>query len=373
MAGIYIHIPFCKQACSYCDFYFSTNLRSKESFVKSLLLEIDLRYKYVETNKIDSIYFGGGTPSLLSNNELASIFLKLADYYVWDNHCEITLEANPDDITLGKLRSWRKIGINRLSIGLQSFNNEELSWMNRTHNAEQSLNSIKLAQDVGFDNLSIDLIYGSKFQSEKSWEQTLTTAIDLNTQHISAYNLTIELKTKLGTHFRKGKEPAIDEELSSAQFSKMSQYLTEAGFLHYEISNFGKEHYLAKHNTSYWQQKKYLGLGPSAHSFNGQSRQWNINNIHSYIKAIENQQSYFEIEELSKKEKYNEYVLTRLRTMWGCDVNEIKEAFGEDIYRHFITGVNKQLKDFIFQESNYILNNEGRLKADGIAASLFLE
>jgi oxygen-independent coproporphyrinogen III oxidase len=373
MAGIYIHVPFCKQACTYCDFYFSTNLRSKEAYVKSLLSEIEIRQNYLETKKIDSIYFGGGTPSLLSDKDLESIFLKLNEFYSWDKLSEITLEVNPDDVKLENLKNWQKNGINRLSIGLQSFDNNELAWMNRTHTAEQSIGSVKLAQDVGFGNLSIDLIYGSKFQTKKSWEQTLETAVELNTQHVSAYNLTIESKTKLGTHFNRGLEPAIDEELSSIQFEKMSRYLTNGGFIHYEISNFGKEGFVAKHNTSYWQQKKYLGLGPSAHSFNGQSRQWNINNIHSYNKAIENQSSFFEIETLGVKEKFNEYVLTRLRTIWGCDAKKIKEEFGEDIYEHFIKSVSRQKQHFLVQESHYILNNNGRLRADGIAASLFLE
>ncbi len=371
MSGIYIHIPFCKKACSYCDFYFSTSFNTKEALINTLINEIKLRHNYLAANKLKSIYFGGGTPSLLSQNELLLIFDALANNFSWDKTAEITLEANPDDITLENLRVWRKIGINRLSIGLQSFNNDELIWMNRAHNAQESIDSVKMAQDEGFYNISIDLIYGSKFQTEKTWEETLRTAIDLNTQHISAYNLTIEPKTVLGLKNKKGNEPDISDDLSSKQFLMLVDILQSNNFIQYEISNFGKENFFAVHNSNYWKQEHYLGLGPSAHSFNGSSRQWNVKNNSAYIKAIENGTTFFELEELSTIDKYNEYILTRLRTIWGCNISEIKNSFGEKMLCHFLSKVNAEKEFLIENNGNYTLNFNGKLNADGITSDLF--
>ena len=276
MAGIYLHIPFCKQACTYCDFHFSVNMAAKPELVKAFLKEIDQRKKYLKGEKIETIYFGGGTPSVLNEDELNSILDKIRKEFLVDNNTEITLECNPDDLTKEKLTQLKKAGINRLSIGLQSFNDNELKWMNRVHMSGESLSCVKLAQDAGFGNITIDLIYGSKFQDMKSWERTLQTVIDLNVQHISAYNLTIESKTKLGIDHQKGNEPEISEELSSEQFKMMIDVLQKSQFVHYEISNFGKENFFSKHNSNYWKGVSYLGLGPSAHSFNGESRQWNV-------------------------------------------------------------------------------------------------
>ncbi|PBQ31160.1 coproporphyrinogen III oxidase [Sphingobacteriaceae bacterium] len=372
MPGIYLHIPFCKQACTYCDFHFSTNLQAKDVLVTSITEEISKRYSYLSKKNLESIYFGGGTPSLLSKSELQRIFNALKKYFSYTNSAEITLEANPDDITMQSLQDWKEVGINRLSIGLQSFNNEELKWMNRAHTAEESLASVKLAQAEGFNNISIDLIYGSKFQTLDSWAQTLDTAIALNTQHISSYNLTIEQKTVLGLKHNKGTEPAISDELSEAQFLLMVKKLKEAGFLHYEISNFGKPEFFAKHNSNYWLQEHYLGIGPSAHSFNGTSRQWNVKNNNHYINAIKNGSDFFEKEELSLHDRYNEYVLTRLRTIWGCDLDEIKEQFGDEILRHFMKIVQSKMA-FLDQEANvYTLKESARFLADGLASDLFI-
>ncbi len=372
MSGIYIHIPFCKKACTYCDFYFSTNLDTKTALIESIVGEIDLRSDYLSIKQLKSIYFGGGTPSLLSNTELALILNKLALHFTWEKDCEITIEANPDDITLENLTNWHKLGINRLSIGLQSFNDAELKWMNRAHTAKESVNCIKMAQEVGFNNISIDLIYGSKFQTLASWQTTLQTAINLNAQHISAYNLTIEEKTVLGTNFKKGVEPAINDTLSSEQFLMLIDVLQKSNFIQYEISNFGKENYFAIHNSNYWKQVAYLGLGPSAHSFNGQSRQWTVKNTRSYIKAIKTNTSYFEIENLTLKDRYNEYILTRLRTIWGCDSNEIKNLFGETILKYFLTEL-KAKQNFVTEKSGvYTLTTLGKLHADGIASALFM-
>ena len=372
LSGIYIHIPFCKKACSYCDFYFSTNLNSKTLLINSIVKEIHLRQDYLANKNLKSIYIGGGTPSLLSYEELSILFNTLSNYFTWDNGAEITLEANPDDISHEDLINWKKLGINRLSIGLQSFNEAELKWMNRAHTAQQSINCVKMAQDAGFNTISIDLIYGSKFQTEKTWEETLQKAIDLNTQHISAYNLTIEAKTALGVKFNKGIEPAVNDELSSTQFLMLIEKLQEANFIQYEISNFGKENFFAVHNSNYWKQKEYLGLGPSAHSYNGSSRQWNVKNNLFYTNAIENKTAFYEAEELTLRDKYNEYILTRLRTIWGCDTIEISKNFGEEILNYFLNKL-KLKQNFVIEKNGiYTLNFNGKLNADGIAGDLFL-
>jgi oxygen-independent coproporphyrinogen-3 oxidase len=341
--------------------------------IHSISKEIGQRFNYLKNNNLDSIYFGGGTPSLLSEQEFELIFDELKKHFVFDSKTEITIETNPDDISIDNLKIWKRLGINRLSIGLQSFIDEELVWMNRAHNAKQSIDSVLLAQDHGFDNITIDLIYGSKFQDLKTWEKTLKTAVDLNTQHISSYNLTIENKTTLGKKNSIGKEPSINDDLSSQQFLMISDFLTKANFIHYEISNFGKPGFFAKHNSNYWLQKEYLGVGPSAHSYNGSSRQWNLKNNNLYIKAIDQNLSYFEKEELSLKDRFNEYVLTRLRTIWGCDVEEIKLFFGEKLLEHFLKMVEQKKTDFEETKGIYILTNHARLYADGIASDFFME
>ena len=373
MPGIYIHIPYCKQACTYCDFHFSTNLSTKHLLVASIVKELEQRHQYLKNIELESIYFGGGTPSLLSVSELETIFEALKQFFTISKATEITLEVNPDDIFAKNLTVWKKLGFNRLSIGLQSFNNDELIWMNRAHNAEQSIKSVLLAQDVGFDNITIDLIYGSKFQNLSTWENTLTKALSLNTQHISSYNLTIEDKTVLGQKNARGKEPSVNDDLSSNQFLMMTGILKQAGFIHYEISNFAKQGFIAKHNSNYWLQKHYLGLGPSAHSFDGVSRQWNIKNNNAYIKAINNNTTYFEKEELGLNDRFNEYVLTHLRTFWGCDAKEIKLLFGEEIQTHFLNLVAEKKVDFEINTNNYTLTEKARLFADGIAADFFIQ
>lgn len=372
MSGIYLHIPFCKQACTYCDFYFSTNLSAKEAVIAALLKEIELRTNYLQDKKMESIYFGGGSPSLLSRKDLEVIFEALARSFSWNENAEITLEANPDDITTNSLKEWKATGINRLSIGLQSFNDEELKWMNRAHTAAESLRSVKLAQDAGFGNITIDLIYGSKFQTLPSWEKTLEKAISLNTQHISSYNLTIENKTVLGIKYNKGQEPAISDELSSGQFLMMVEALNNAGFIHYEISNFGREGFFARHNSNYWLQQHYLGLGPSAHSFNGGSRQWNVKNNAQYVNALEKGKSFFEKEELSINDRYNEYVLTRLRTIWGCDAKEIEMQFGKELSDYFKKSIKNKLHLLDERNGIYTLTETAKLMADGIASDLFI-
>jgi oxygen-independent coproporphyrinogen III oxidase len=372
LPGVYIHIPFCRQACTYCDFHFSTVLKDKTQVLQAIQAELELRHSYLNTPNIDSIYFGGGTPSLLSIGEIVELLNNLYKFFSIPQNVEVTIENNPEDISKDTLKEWKNAGINRLSIGLQSFMDEELKWMNRTHTAEQSITSVKMAQDSGFNNITIDLIYGSKFQNMETWFNTLQKAIQLNTQHISSYNLTIEKKTVLGTLFQKGKEPAVNDELSENMFLLMIKELQNAGFIHYEISNFGKPGYFAKHNSNYWLQQSYLGLGPSAHSFNGHSRQWNVSNNHAYVKAIRSGQPFFEKEELSLKDRFNEYVLTRLRTIWGCKIDEMRNLFGNDLTEYFIQGMSEKKDLVLLKENTYTLNEKGKLQADGIASDLFV-
>lgn len=346
-------------------------MNSKPELVNAILLEIDQRKNYLEGEEIETIYFGGGTPSVLEEHELNSIIEKLNEEFNISKTPEITMECNPDDLALEKLNQIKKAGINRLSIGLQSFSEEELKWMNRAHSATESLNCVKLAQDKGFDNITIDLIYGSKFQDLKSWEKTLQIVLSLNVQHISAYNLTIESKTKLGVDHKRGAEPEVSEELSSEQFTKMIEVLQKEGFIHYEISNFGKENFFSKHNSNYWKGAKYLGLGPSAHSFNKESRQWNVSSNSAYIQKVNANVTYFEKETLSPQEHYNEYILTRLRTIWGCDIKEIEKRFGKDVLSSFNTTVKKYLKYFNSIDGIITLNTEGKLRADFLASEFF--
>ncbi len=375
MSGIYIHIPFCKQACHYCDFHFSTSLQNKGLLVNSIISEIDLRLNYLPNKKIESIYFGGGTPSLLSEKETFLILEKIYKLYNVSKDVEITLECNPDDLTDEKLKELKRLEVNRLSIGLQSFDEEELIWMNRAHTAKESESSVKRAQDRGFENITIDLIYGSKFSNLANWKKTLNKAIALDVKHISSYNLTIEEKTKLGHDFKLKKEVAIDDEKSSELFIEMINRLEKNNFIHYEISNFGKEGFFSLHNSNYWKGEHYLGLGPSAHSFDGQSRQWNVSNNNIYIKRIsENNESYFEKEILTEKERFNEYVLTSLRTIWGIDLNYLSANFNTEFVKHYLIQIEKYIKQetVVINDTTYTLTEKGKLFADKIASGLFV-
>lgn len=342
--------------------------------VKSILAEADLRNSYLEDRRIETIYFGGGTPSLLSEREAFVILEKIYRQYDVSRDAEITLECNPDDLSEEKLKELKRLEVNRLSIGLQSFNEEELRWMNRAHTAKESEASVKRAQDRGFDNITIDLIYGSRFSGLRSWKSTLDKAIDLDIKHISAYNLTIEDKTKLGHDFKAKKEAAIDDELSSEMFLEMADRLGKNGFVHYEISNFGQEGFFSIHNSNYWKGKHYLGLGPSAHSFDGKSRQWNIANNNSYIKKVAEASDYFEKEILTETERFNEYMLIALRTMWGVDLSYLKTSFGTELVTGFLKQAEELIKEenMYVKEQAYVLTAKGRLMADRIASDLFV-
>jgi oxygen-independent coproporphyrinogen-3 oxidase len=385
MAGIYIHIPFCRQACHYCDFHFSTSLKNKLPFLKALKKEIDLRKDFFLNTKenkkqINTIYFGGGTPSMLDTSELMDIFETLYKYFDIDANAEITLEANPDDLTVQKTRELKNTPVNRLSIGVQSFYDEDLQLMNRAHNAKEALAVVKNAQDNDFSNISIDLIYGIPSLTHAKWEQNLRTTFGLDVKHISAYCLTVEPKTALDKLIATGKIKNVDEQHSSEQFEMMLKEMQSNNFKQYEISNFCKEQYYSKHNSNYWLKEKYLGLGPSAHSYNQEVRQWNVSNNAKYIQALESsdtldfENTLFEQENLTINQRYNEYILTSLRTMWGTDLNYIKNQFGQNFLTHCLKAAQPYfLLNQLIQKSDFLfLTDAGKLFADKISSDLFM-
>ncbi|MFZ4739703.1 MAG: radical SAM family heme chaperone HemW [Bacteroidales bacterium] len=374
MAGIYIHIPYCHQKCHYCNFYSTASKKTKPLFVSALLKEIKLQKEYLHDEIISTIYFGGGTPSQLNISELKQIIQELFQHYNISDKVEITLEANPDDLTEEKLFELSKAAFNRLSIGIQSFKETDLQYLNRSHSANQAIHAIKTAQKHQFSNLSIDLIYGIPTLSNESWIENIQTAMDLNIPHISAYCLTVETGTALDIFIRKGKMPAIDEEKASQQFEILMDILSKNNYIHYEISNFCKQGYVSQHNSNYWKQQKYLGLGPSAHSYNFDSRQWNISNISNYIDSIEKMLLPFEGETLSLIQQYDEYILTSLRAIWGIDEFEILNKYGEKYYDYFKQQIETYIqKAWVERNGNiYTLTKQGKYFADGIASELFI-
>lgn len=373
MAGIYIHIPFCKQACIYCDFHFSVSQKLRAELLNAIRKEIILRQNYLSGNRISTIYFGGGTPSILTAEEINGLLKAIHDHYSVEKNAEITLEANPDDLTENYLRNLKSLGINRLSVGIQSFIDSELEWMKRPHNADQAITSIKLAQKTGFDNVTADLIYGSRFQSLQTWKKNLETFFSLNIPHLSPYNLTIEEKTILGRHFAAGKEPAVSEELSGEQFLLLMEMAEAHGYDHYEISNFGKPGFYSVHNSNYWKGEHYLGIGPSAHSYNGSTRQWNISNNTLYVAALAGNTLDFEIEFLTPGNQMNERIMTGLRTMWGIDLDQFKKEFGNTHTQELIAKAGKWVIEGKMRQNleNLQLTQQGKLFADRIAADLF--
>ena len=375
MAGIYIHIPFCKKKCNYCNFFSVVSKRYKEEYLQALSKEIELQKKYLNGEIIETIYFGGGTPSILDSEEISNIINRLSKFFHFKDNVEITLEANPDDINNKKLKELKSTEINRLSIGVQSFFDDDLKYLGRIHNSEQAKNSIKRAQDAGFENLTIDFIYGIPTLSNKKWKENLQKTFELEIPHISAYSLTIEPNTPLEIFIRKGKSENINENKSVEQFKILMEQMKSNDFIHYEISNFCKSGYESKHNSNYWKMKKYLGLGPSAHSYDLDSRQWNISSIDKYIEFINNKKLHFEREILTEKQKFNEYVLTSLRTIDGCDLDLIKNKFGINYVNHCNSKAASFIKDRKLKVENNVmlLTNEGKLFADGISAKLFID
>ena len=375
MAGLYIHIPFCKQACNYCNFHFSTSLAYKNDFLGALLKEISLQKDYLGKEKVETVYFGGGTPSLLNMEEMDLILKRLQDSFEMDVKAEITLETNPDDIHQAKLLGWKKSGINRLSIGIQSFFDEDLLWMNRAHDAGQALDSIRLAFDAGFSNISIDLIYGGPTTSDEHWLKNTERAIGLGIPHLSCYALTVETNTPLKKMIAQRRKTDVNPEDQARQFLLLMNWMNASGYEHYEISNFAKPGYRSKHNSSYWQGRKYLGLGPSAHSYNGKSRQWNISNNNLYIQALNRNELMFESEELTPVQVLNETIMTSLRTAEGIPLEKISSRFGKPVKERILTNALAYLENdqLILKDGVLHLTNQGKLLADGIAAHLFFE
>ncbi len=416
MAGIYIHIPFCKQACHYCDFHFSTSVKNKNAFLAALKNEIRFRKNYFSIptargnegssnfplSPIQTIYFGGGTPSLLTSEELLGIFEVLNACFTIEKNAEITLEANPDDLTPEKLSELKKTPVNRLSIGIQSFEDIDLGLLNRSHNSFQAIQSVKHAIDLGFDNITLDLIYGIPTLTNESWKSNLEKAFSLNVPHISAYCLTAEPKTAMADFIKKGKlipgkgsNPAIkwmlDDDKSASQFEILLNEMEANNFVQYEISNFCKTDLLQGgtsgfinekgypgrvgiHNSNYWKGNNYIGFGPSAHSFNGDSRQWNVSNNPLYIKSYEKNQMNFELEILTEENKYNEYILTSLRTIWGCSLETVKNNFGETLLIYLLKNAQPYLsQNFLTRDQSILtLTKKGKFISDKIISDLFV-
>ncbi len=368
---MYFHIPFCKQACHYCDFHFSTSMKRKSELVDALCQELVLRKNEI-SETVETIYFGGGTPSLLTAEELDQIFESIFQNYAVSKDAEITLEANPDDLSEEKIEELSKTKINRLSIGVQSFFEEDLKLMNRAHNSEEALKSIELAKQK-FENISIDLIYGIPGMSDFRWKKNLEIALSLKIPHISAYALTVEPKTALAKFIRTGKIKPVDDDVAKQHFEILTKTLDNANFEHYEFSNFGRSGYFSRNNLAYWHGKKYLGIGPSAHSYNGNQRSWNVSNNIKYIANIQQNSLPNEFEILSETDKYNEFVMTRLRLRQGIQVSEIEEKFGKEKKEYLMKESKPYLKrDLLLLENGFLkISSEGKFLSDGIAAELF--
>lgn len=371
--AIYIHIPFCKQACHYCDFHFSTNLKKKNEMVLALAKEIELRKNEFQNETVETIYFGGGTPSLLTINELRFLIdVVYSNYKVVENP-EITLEANPDDLSNTQIGELANTPINRLSIGIQSFFEDDLQLMNRAHNADEAKECLEIATKY-FDNITIDLIYGIPNMNNEKWLQNIETALSFGVPHISAYALTVEPKTALQTLISKGKITAPNDSVAQEHFHLLVKTLTKKGFIHYELSNFGKPSYFSVNNTAYWTGKKYLGIGPSAHSFNGMQRSWNIANNSLYIKSILEKKLPSEVEILTKTDSYNETVMTGLRTMWGISLEKIETEFGKNYLNHLLKEAEKYIenKQLVLENNHLKTTQNGMFYSDGISSDLFL-
>lgn len=375
MSGIYFHIPFCKQACHYCDFHFVTSLRQKKELLEAMKSELAMRKEELHGtgSTLQSIYFGGGTPSLLEADEIADLLAWCDSLFDCSQLREVTLEANPDDLSATKSRALKAAGITRLSIGVQSFFEEDLRWMNRAHNAEEAKSAIREAQDAGLANITADLIYGYPLLTDEKWASNIRSMVELGIPHISAYSMTVEPRTALGTWVRRGQEPPMDDDQSARQFEALMRHLAMSGYDHYEISNWAKPGYEAVHNTQYWKGTPYLGIGPSAHSFDGRMRSWNVANNPQYIAQIQSGERPSEHEILGEEDRFNEYVMLSLRTKWGLDLAFVQANFTPAMHAHLLQGVQPFIEDgnLSVDDGNVVLTPQGKLLADHIAASLF--
>jgi oxygen-independent coproporphyrinogen-3 oxidase len=376
MSGIYIHIPFCKQACHYCDFHFSTSLKHKEKLVEALQKELILRKDEAADQKIETLYFGGGTPSVLDVSELQALIQTVRDHYQVIENPEITLEANPDDLTEADIfENYKKMGINRLSIGIQSFFDRDLKLMHRAHSAAEAKNCLQNAKKC-FDNISIDLIYGIPNMTESQWLENIETALSFDVPHLSCYALTVEPKTALHSFIKKGLIQAPDDEVAHRHFEILTKVLNKAHFIHYELSNFGKKGYFSKNNTAYWLGKKYIGIGPSAHSYDGQCRSWNVANNNLYISSLQKNKLPSEKEILTQTDRFNEAVMTGLRTIWGVSLAKIETDFGSHFRKYLEKQAASHIKNGFLQidSVNDVLHTtqKGKFLADGLASDLFM-
>ena len=372
MAGIYIHIPFCKRRCIYCDFFSTTQSEKKAEYVHALVRELEMRKDYVGTEEIETIYLGGGTPSQLSQEELEEIFTYIYKVYKVTLDAEITLEANPDDLTPEYVSMLRKLPINRISMGIQTFQEETLKLLHRRHTAQQAIEAFKRCREAGFKNISIDLMYGLPGETLVTWKQDLQQAIDLHPEHISAYHLIYEEDTALWKLREEHQVEEADEDLSLTLFCTLIDELTRAGYQHYEISNFCLPGLHSRHNSSYWTGKKYLGCGPSAHSFNGVSRQWNVASLSAYIDGIRQRKPNYEVEELDLYTRYNDFVLTSIRTCWGMSLSHLRSMYGEELYRYCLRMAKPHLEQGVLEISEDILKltRKGIFISDGIMSDL---
>ena len=373
MAGIYIHIPFCKQACHYCDFHFSTSMKKKGEMILALANEIKLRKREFENEIVETIYFGGGTPSILQITDLRFLIETVYDNYLIIENPEITLEANPDDLNEDRIIELSKTKINRLSIGIQSFFEDDLKLMNRAHNAEEAKKCLEIATQY-FENISLDLIYGIPGMTNEIWKKNIEIALSFGIPHISSYALTVEPKTALQKLIQSGAIENPNDEVAQEHFSILVELLEANDFIQYELSNFGKANYFSKNNSSYWLGKKYIGIGPSAHSYNGISRSWNVSNNSLYIKAIQENQLPNEEETLTISDRYNEYIMTGLRTIWGVSLDKIETEFGITYLDYLMKQVQKFLHDDLVIIKDNVLKptKKGKFLTDGIASDLFM-
>lgn len=374
MAGIYIHIPFCKSKCAYCNFFSLASESKINDYVEALKKEIVLRKNYLGGETVKTIYFGGGTPSLLSVKNIEEILELLNKNYEIVSSPEITLEINPDTIDREKMSSLKKIGVNRMSVGIQSFDDEDLRYLGRRHDSRHAMQVLEDLKQTDFEKITLDLIYGMPTLTEEKWNKNLDIFFSTGITHLSAYALTVEPKTILGQRIEKGELQSVSEEETIRHYNILVERTKENGFEHYEISNFAKEGFRSQHNSIYWRDEKYLGLGPSAHSYDGKSRQWNISNLTKYIQLVGDAELFYEKEILSTEDKFNEYVMTSLRTSWGCDIEKIERDYGKSYAHHFLKNIKKYLEngEMLKENNTYFLSEEGKLFADGIAADLFL-
>lgn len=372
MAGLYIHVPFCTKRCLYCDFFSNTNMNYKAEYISALIKEIELRREYIDKETIETIYFGGGTPSQLQARDFEIIFDTIHKYYSLSPNAEITLEANPDDITSTYIESIRPLPFNRISMGVQSFKNSDLHFLNRRHNRQQALDAVILCKQHGFSNISIDLIYGLPGQSLEDWQYNLDEVIQLEIPHISAYHIIYEEGTALYKLMKEGKIHPVNEDLSLRLFTQLIRKLNSAGYIHYEISNFSKPEMFSRHNCSYWTGKKYLGVGPSAHSYNGKNRQWNISSLPLWIKGITSGKPEIEIETLDLHTRYNDFIITGLRTMWGIRLSTLEKYFGKEMLDYCLWQAQSYIKDnlLIYSDNNLKLSPKGIFISDGIMSDL---